>query len=263
MNKRTWTIALAAPALALTGVGVAGASSDGPTLGDPAVTGQTAGHEAEEVRHSPGRGPRGGHALLGAVAEAADIEPGELRDQLDQDTTLADIAAANGVDIDDVIASLVAEAQQKADDEGRDGFDADAITERLTKLANGERPPRGPEGPGHRGRRGPVSDSVQELLGLDAAQICEALRGGQTLAEVAEAQGVSLDQLVDTIVVDIEAQMEESGREFPDGVTADDLEERVTDRVTSEHQGRRRGPHRPGSHSAGHGHHDEADNEAV
>ncbi len=263
MNKRTWTIALAGPALALTGVGVAGASSDGPTLGDPVVTGQTTGHEAEEARHGPGRGSRGSHALLGAVAEAMDVEPGELRDQLDQDTTLADIAAANGVDIDAVIASVVAEAQQRADDEGRDGFDADAMTERLTKLANGERPPRGPEGPGHRGRRGPVSEGVQELLGLDAAQIREALRGGQTLAEVAEAQGVSLDQLVGTIVADIEAQMAESGREFPDGITADDLEERVTDRVTSEHQGRRRGPHGPGGHRGAGGHSGAADNAAV
>ncbi len=263
MNKRTWTFALAAPALALTGIGAASAASDGPVLSDEAVTDATTGDEAEVLRHGPGRGHRGGRALFGAVAEAMGLEPGELRDQLDQDTTLADVASANGVDIDAVIAAVVDEAQVRADEEGHDRFDAETLTERLTKLANGERPTRGPEGPGHRGRRGPASDSVQELLGLDAAQIHEALRGGQTLAEVAEAQGVSLDQLVGTIVADIEAQMEESGREFPDGVTADDLEERVTDRVTSEHQGRRRGPHGPGGHSAGHGHHDEAVDEAV
>ncbi|GEM_PF-6935596 len=231
MSKK-WMAALAVPALAVTGVSVASAQT-----ADEDIT--TEDSTTEEHGH---RGPR----LFGAVAEAMGIEASELKDALESGQTVADVAAANGVDIDQIIADLVAEAQVRADENGFENFDAAQLTERLTAAANGEGD-FGRRGPGHhRGARG-SSEAVETLLGLEGEDIRDALREGQTLAEVAEGQGVSLDDLVSTIVDDIENRIEESGRELPDDFSVEDLEERITERVTSERpergeRGRRGGP---------------------
>ncbi|MCB0961820.1 MAG: hypothetical protein KDA98_00690, partial [Acidimicrobiales bacterium] len=84
----------------------------------------------------------------------------ELRDQLGPDTTLADVAAAQGVDVQTVIDAMVADAQEHlatAVEEGRltqEEADAKAadLVERITSLVNdgpperGERPADAPEG---------------------------------------------------------------------------------------------------------------------
>ncbi|MDG2112593.1 MAG: hypothetical protein P8N02_08285, partial [Actinomycetota bacterium] len=161
-------------------------------------------------------------------------------------------------DTDQVIADMVAEAQTKADEAGRENFDAAALTERLTAVVNGEVELGGRGGPGgHHGRRGPggASEAVETLLGLEGSEIKDALSEGQTLAEVAADQGVSLDELVSTIVDDIETRIAESGREVPEDFSTEDLEERVTERVTSERpegEGRRgHGRHGPGGPRGG------------
>lgn len=246
MSKK-WMAALAVPALAVTGVGVASAqTADEDPITDGSGVEQPA---AEEHARHRGRGPGRG---IGQLIDALGITGEELREAVEAGQTVADVAAELGIDIDQVIADLVAEAQTRADEAGHDDFDADALTERLTSAVNGEVDfsRRGPRG--HHGRGGPggASESIESLLGLDGEAIRTALQGGQTLAEVAEDQGVSLDELVSTIVDDIETRMAESDREVPEDFNIEDLTERVTERVTSEHPGRggpgRRGPGGPG-----------------
>ena len=232
-NKK-WLVAMAAPVVAVAGVGVASAQA-----ADDDVSGEGAEEQA------PDHGPRGRHRgpRAGAFAEAIGVEADELRTALMDGQTIAEVAAANGVDIDSVIADLVAEAQARADERDAADFDADQLTEKLTSVVNGEvdfseRGPRGPKGP-----RG-ASEAVAALLGLEGEEIRDALRAGSTLAEVAAEQGVELDELVSTIVDDIETHLSEREGGLPEDFDVDTLTERVTERVTSEApEGR---PHGPG-----------------
>lgn len=82
------------------------------------------------------------------------------------------------------------------------------------------------------------SETVTELLGVDSETIRAELDDGATLAEIAEDNGVSTEELVDAIVADAVERADaavESGRIEQD--VADerlaDLEERVTERVTT------------------------------
>ena len=200
MSKK-WMAALAVPVLAVTGVGVASAQSADDDIADDATSDAEAAHAGQHERDGR-RGPR----PLMRMAEAIGIESEDLREALESGQTLAEIAEENGADIDQIIEDMVAEVAARAEEQGHDDFDAERLSERLTELANRSIDPsdRRP-GPGHRPRG--ASEAVEELLGLEGDEIRDALRGGQTLAEIAEEQGVSLDELVSTIVDDIETRM--------------------------------------------------------
>lgn len=235
-SKKKWIAALAVPALAVTGVGVASAQ----TAETPDDTDGSTTEESNEGR----RGRRGGRAL-GAMAEAIGIEASELKDAVQSGQTVADVATANGADIDQVIADIVADAQTRADEAGRENFDAAELTERLTAAANGEVDfsNKGRRGGGLRGS----SEAVQELLGLERDEIRSALSDGGTLADVAAGQGVSLEELVSTIVDDVEDRLSESDNGLPEDFDSTALAERVETKVTTEREpGERRGPRGPG-----------------
>lgn len=120
---------------------------------------------------------------------------------------------------------------------------ADAVTEQLldsvpdfrSHIGDGHRHPRfgGPVG------RGAVSDAVTDLLGLDAETVRAELRDGSTLAELAEANGVSTETLVDTLVAEAADRLDaavESGRIDADRAAEFEasLEEQITKRVNGE-----------------------------
>jgi hypothetical protein len=103
-----------------------------------------------------GRGPGGfGQGLGTAVSDVLGLEPDALRDALMSGSTIADIAAAQNVPLDDVIAALVDQAEARLDaavEAGR--IDADRAAElsaeaadRAEALVNGDLP----LGPRHRG----------------------------------------------------------------------------------------------------------------
>ncbi|MDA0203097.1 MAG: hypothetical protein O2870_06960, partial [Actinobacteria bacterium] len=90
--------------------------------------------------------------------------------------------------------------QPLVDDTTIDGEQADAVSEHLAATL-----PR--RGEGQRGGRalGAHSEVVTELLGVDAETLRGELAAGSTLAEVAEANGVSTDDLVAALVDEAEA----------------------------------------------------------
>jgi hypothetical protein len=108
------------------------------------------------VENRPERGDRGGRrghrpGMDGeVVAGLIGIDVDELRDALRNGSTIADIAAINGVDAETVIDALVAEGQAHLDlavESGRLTDDeaaekAEALEERVTARVNGERPQR-------------------------------------------------------------------------------------------------------------------------
>ncbi len=104
-------------------------------------------------RGGPGRGHRGAH--LETVTELLGIEAETLRAELQGGATLAEVAEANGVATDELVAALVADAMERIDEavaEGKitaeEAAEKEAqLTERVTARVNGERPER-PDRPG-------------------------------------------------------------------------------------------------------------------
>lgn len=94
---------------------------------------------------------RGGHfgGLFGleSAADAIGIEEDALRDALEDGQTIAEVAEANGVAVQDVIDAMVAAAQERVDEAMADGDERLAdLEERITELVNEGFPAR-PERP--------------------------------------------------------------------------------------------------------------------
>ena len=96
--------------------------------------------------------------------------------------------------------------------------------------------------PDHGGRRhlGARLDGVAEILGIDDADLVTALRDGQTLAEIAAANDVSVDTVVEALVGQAEARIDaavEAGRLTAEEATTKKAE--LTDRITAMVNGER------------------------
>jgi polyhydroxyalkanoate synthesis regulator phasin len=90
--------------------------------------------------HGFGPGHGFGHGGPGAgistAAEALGLTVDELRDALADGTTLADVAATQGVPTEDLVAALVAAAEERIDEAVADGrLDAAEAAERTADLA--------------------------------------------------------------------------------------------------------------------------------
>ncbi len=112
---------------------------------------------------------------------------------------------------------------------------ADAVVARLVEAGPGE---RGERREGHRERRGENAEELAGLLGITAEELHDALRDGSTIAEVAEANGVDVQTVIDAMVADVTervaAQVEagELTQEEADERLAE-ATERITDRVNN------------------------------
>ena len=139
--------------------------------------------------------------LLGLGAE-------EIRAGLADGRTLADLAEEQGVSAEDLTAALVAAAEEHLDAAVADGkLDADEaearkadLEARIADLITRTAPE--PDQRGHRrglGRTGAGLDVVEDVLGLSAEEIRAGLDEGKTLADLAEEQGVSVEDLADAM----------------------------------------------------------------
>ena len=88
------------------------------------------------------------------LTEVLGIDAETLRTKLKDGSTLADIAAEQGVEASDVVDALVTAIAERAAEHDRE-IDAEELTTKITALVNGEKPER-PEGAEGRGghRRG-------------------------------------------------------------------------------------------------------------
>ncbi|HSF84336.1 MAG TPA: hypothetical protein VLG28_01590 [Acidimicrobiia bacterium] len=254
----------------IAGVGAAAAVLAGSVLvavpaiaQDDADDGVTEDTTVEERHHH-----RGG-AKFTAIAEVLGIDLDELRDRLESDETIADIASAQGVTVDDVIAALMGDAQERladaVDDERLMQDEADErlveIEERITGFVNGEiQLGRGGFG-GSRGF-GPGLEAATNLLGLDSSEITAQLQDGATLADLAEQQGVSVNELTAAMVAPAAEHLADhvEGGELTQ-YEADERLTRITERIEAmvngdeplgeQGFGRRSGGHRGGGFGPG------------
>lgn len=78
--------------------------------------------------------------------------------------------------------------------------------------------------------RGAMTEVLSEVLGIDADALAEARKAGSTLAEIAEDNGVAVDDVVDALVTAAQERAAEHDRE----VDVDELTEKVTALVNGE-----------------------------
>jgi hypothetical protein len=166
-------------------------------------------------------------SLLGGAGAAFVFAP-QLAGAQDSGTTTvpADETAPPHGDrhawVEDTLAELV---EQGVIDQGQ----ADAVAAAL----EANRPEHGGgHGPGERMGRG--LDTAAGIIGIDEDALREALVGGQTLAEVAEANGVSRQDLIDGLVAEAVAHLDE---EVAEGdltqERADEIEGTLVERITA------------------------------
>lgn len=132
---------------------------------------------------------------FGGVAGAIVLGPGIAGAQDDTETQTFDSYAEK---ISETLQPLV-------DDGTIDDSQRDAVVDQLES----SRPEGGRgHGPGQRGQRGAAfSGDIAEILGLDSSEIGEALRNGESLADLAAANGVDSQDLVDALVASIEERV--------------------------------------------------------
>lgn len=230
-------LSAAAFSLALAGGGVAGALLGTPTSSGAQDETTETTTEAHSAPHVEGRGMG-----LTAAAEAIGISEDDLRTALEDGQSIADVAEANGVLVQTVIDAMVAA--------GTESLEAaiDELPDRITDLVHRDGLPMGGgHGPGGHGGgfggRGLGFDAAAEAIGISADDLRTALQDGSTIAEVAEANGVELQTVIDALVAEATTRLDET-------VTAGDLTEdeaaereaELTERITEMVNGSFQGP---------------------
>lgn len=205
--------------------------------------------------------------VMGAVAAAALVGGGgavaasQLGSDEEQQAILNDVAEQLGVEPAELRAALVDAYEARIDAAVEAGEltqeQADALKERLE--AEGAPLFGGPflHGPGHHHGFGHFGglDAAAEYLGLTEDELRNRLEGGDTLAEIAQAEGKTVDGLVSAMVAAAEndlAAAVEAGRltqEQADEIRAD-LPQRVEDLVNGKLPGPG-GPRGPRWHGQG------------
>lgn len=108
-----------------------------------------------------------------------------------------------------------------------------------------------PQGGQHGGKGGPGLDVAAQALGVTAEELLTAIKGGQTIAQVAESKGVNVQVVIDALVaertnhINDEVASGEITQAEADAKLAD-LSQRVTDMVNNPRpKGGPRGGHGP------------------
>lgn len=232
MTPNRKLLAGAAFSLALAGGGVAGA-----LLGTPGLSlAQAGSSDSAVVVHGDGDGPLGHRGEgLRTAAEALGMTVDELRTELEAGKSIAQVAEDQDVDVQTVIDALVADATERLEE-----LQA-SLPERMTELVNrtgwGEHD--GPRG-GHHGPRHLALDTAAEAIGVSVADLRAALQDGATIAEVAAANDVEVQAVVDALVAEATSRIDAAvadGRLDADRAAEikAELPDRIAARVNGEH----------------------------
>lgn len=183
--------------------------------------------------------------LSSAASDTTSVAPAALVQQTDEnDPTIP----ADPADAPEMGTRMREQLQPLVDDETITDAQADAVVEHLVA----GRPDRGEFGQGPGGHGGPggrhggpfgrglgdASQAVTDLLNLEPQELMTQLRDGSTLADIATAQGVEPQAVIDALVAEAKTHLDEAvtdGR--MDQAEADqklaDATTRITDRVNN------------------------------
>lgn len=241
----------------------------------PETTPESTEEDSEEGR----RGHRRGHRLRAqkseVLTETLGLDREAIRDGFEAGKTLSDMAAEQGVEVDDLRAALVDAATEAIDaavDAGRlDESEAadklasatERIDEMLVTVPDLENRTRHSHSHSH-GRRGHGFgrvgnlDELSETLGLTADEVKAGLAEGKSLADLAEEQGVAIETLTEQLMSSIEERIDdavEAGKidEERAAEVKDGLDEMVDRAVNAERDGERMGRGKRGHHHGNRG----------
>jgi polyhydroxyalkanoate synthesis regulator phasin len=175
-----------------------------------------------------------------ASEDSSDTVVSALQDtDTSADDTSTDDTSTDDTDRPDRGARLRATLQVLVDDGTLTAEQADAVAEHLAA----QLPERGDRRGGHRGHPGMDGEVVAELLGIDAAELRSSLRDGQSIADLAEANGIDVQTVIDALVAEAESHLDlavENGRLTEDEAAEKlvDVTERITARVNGERPAR-------------------------
>ena len=219
----------------LTGVAVvtavAAGGVGGALIGVPGLSGaQPFPKNATSTATADGTKPaghiRGESGVLDAAAKALKLTTQQLTDKLsDGKTTIADVAKQQNVDVNTVIDAI-----------------ASADRGRISSIVNEPWPKFADRGAGRHGgsgiRLGAGLDAVAKALGISTADLKTELAKGQTIAQIAKAKNVDLNKVVDALVADASARIDEAVKAgHITKAQADklkgDLKTRITDAVNN------------------------------
>ena len=183
--------------------------------------------------HGRHHGPR-----AEALEEILGLSAEEIRDALSDGASLADVAEGQGVSADELTDALVAAATEHIDEAVAEGrLDAAEAEERKAGLEDRiaemiDRVPSENDGRhGGWGRGGPLHGGVEvleEVLGLSSDEIQAGLDDGKTLADLAEEQGVAVDDVADALVAQATERIDEA---VADGKIDEDRAEQAKERL--------------------------------
>ncbi len=163
----------------------------------------------------------------------------------DTDDTGTDTTDRAGDRLARATEELRATLQELVDDGTIDAAQADAVTDHLIADRGERQAERAERRAERQAEREQRADELAATLGITADELQEELRAGNSLADIAEANGVDVQVVIDQLVASATDRIDdavENGRIDADEAAekAEQLEERITDRVNGE------GPERPG-----------------
>jgi hypothetical protein len=208
-------------------IGVPGLSAASQPFPGSASTLAATGSPSTATAPAPGR--RGDSALLDAAAKALNLTTKQLTDKLsDGKTTIADVAKQQNVDINTVIAAMAAADKTRLGD----------IVNRPWPKFGVHGGPGGPGFPGFGGKAfgrlgGIVLDPVAKALGISTDELKSDLAKGQSIADIAKAKNVDLNKIIDALVADANAKIDQAVKDghLPQAM-ADSLKAKLKQSIT-------------------------------
>lgn len=246
INSRFTRVAVAAGLVVATGAGVlgltgfasaqvarsnsavvvasAGSTTDASRLGTLEAEGSVSAESAESTSGAIA-GPTDRPSPIAEAAKALGMTEAELKAELEAGKSVADVAKAKNIDLDEVIAKLTAAFKAHLDEEVASGkhtqAEADAklaeFKTRVTEMVNTAGLPQhggkgGPGGHGGKGGHGPqkfATETLATTLKLTETELQAQLKSGKTLKEIADAQNVDIADVKATLKADFKAHLDE------------------------------------------------------
>ena len=205
--KKLVTVGILSLATILTGAGLA-AAANSSTAGSSA-----AAHQAVHAKHSGKHGPWLKGNFIQTAAQALGMTAEDLAQELKSGKTLSDVATAKGKDSAKVAQDLQTAMANQIDEAVRAGkLSADQAAKLKSGLAQRVQSLMTKGWPSHRGQdqghkrpgkslggkamlRG-LHEQLPTILGLDAASLKAEVSSGKSLAQIAQARGISKTDLL-------------------------------------------------------------------
>ncbi|MNH93092.1 hypothetical protein D3C73_456850 [compost metagenome] len=192
------------------------ADKNGKTFDASAIADKLLDSKRGEEFGGKGHGPLGFVKNNEAIAKLLGITSDELNTQVKSGKTLATIAGEHNVTVQAVIDLEVADLNTHLDSQLDAGEITQAeyntqkakLTEIATQIVNGQYSALG-DGRGHGGGHFGNFDEVAKLLGITKDTLRTELQAGKTLAAVATAHNVTAQQVIDLLVKDRTAKLDE------------------------------------------------------